>query len=92
MYGFDEKTWEYIWKNRDFHEVYVPSKGGHATCKQRKEYLESLGFEVIPYEDKGVSVGLYVMTKGGIRTYGERISKDKRSSDSIDKEKSSKRG
>ncbi len=82
MYGYSDEDWEYIWKNVDFWEVFIPSKGGHKKARKRKKFWESVGFEVFPYEDKvevfpyeedkGVSVGIYVMTKDGVRTYGER--------------------
>ncbi len=72
MYGYSDEDWEYIWKNADFWEVFIPSKGGHKKARKRKKFWESVGFEVFPYEDKGVSVGIYVMTKDGVRTYGER--------------------
>ena len=63
MYGYNGKEWEYIWKNRDFSEVFVPSKNGHAKAKARKLLYEELGHEVFPYEDSGVSVGIFVMRK-----------------------------
>jgi len=72
MYGYSDEDWEYIWKNVDFWEVFIPIKGGYKRARKRKKFWESVGFEVFPYEDKGVSVGIYVMTKDGVRTYGER--------------------
>ena len=72
MYGYSDEDWEYIWKNADFWEVFIPIKGGYKRARKRKKFWESVGFEVFPYEDKGVSVGIYVMTKDGVRTYGER--------------------
>jgi len=72
MYGYSDKDWEYIWKNADFWEVFIPSKGGYEKAYRRKRFWERMGFEVFPYEDEGVSVGIYVMTKDGVRTYGER--------------------
>ncbi len=72
MYGYSDEDWEYIWKNVDFWEVFIPSKGGHKEARKRKGFWDRMGFEVFPYEDKGVSVGIYVMTKDGVRTYGER--------------------
>ena len=56
----------------DFWEVFIPSKGGHKEARKRKRFWDRMGFEVFPYEDEGVSVGIYVMTKDGVRTYGER--------------------
>ena len=55
----------------DFWEVFIPSKGGHKEARKRKRFWERMGFEVFPYEDEGVSVGIYIMTKDGVRTYGE---------------------
>ena len=55
----------------DFWEVFIPSKGGHKEARKRKRFWDRMGFEVFPYEDEGVSVGIYVMTKDGVRTYGE---------------------
>ncbi len=52
--------------------MFIPIKGGYKRARKRKKFWESVGFEVFPYEDKGVSVGIYVMTKDGVRTYGER--------------------
>jgi len=72
MYGYSDEDWEYIWKNVDFWEVFIPSKGGYEKAYRRKRFWERMGFEVFPYEDEGVSVGIYVMTKDGVRTYGER--------------------
>ena len=72
MYGYSDEDWEYIWKNADFWEVFIPSKGGYEKAYRRKRFWERMGFEVFPYEDEGVSVGIYVMTKDGVRTYGER--------------------
>ena len=71
MYGYSDKDWEYIWKNVDFWEVFILSKGGYKKAEVRRRFWERLGFEVFPYEDEGVSVGIYVMTKDGVRTYGE---------------------
>ena len=89
MYGYSDEDWEYIWKNVDFWEVFIPSKGGHKKARKRKKFWESVGFEVFPYEDKVevfpyeedkgvsvgiciiVSVGIYIMKKGGVRAYGE---------------------
>ena len=55
----------------DFWEVFIPSKGGHKEARKRKRFWDRMGFEVFPYEDEGVSVGIYIMTKDGVRTYGE---------------------
>ena len=71
MYGYSDEDWEYIWKNVDFWEVFIPSKGGYEKAYRRKRFWERMGFEVFPYEDEGVSVGIYIMTKDGVRTYGE---------------------
>ena len=89
MYGYSDEDWEYIWKNVDFWEVFIPIKGGYKRARKRKKFWESVGFEVFPYEDKVevfpyeedkgvsvgiciiVSVGIYIMKKGGVRGYGE---------------------
>jgi hypothetical protein len=63
MYGIDEVTWERMWKNRDFHECFKPNEQGHAQARKRKKHFEKQGYEVIPYDDVGVSVGIYVLKK-----------------------------
>ena len=83
MYGFSPERWEYIWKNVDFWEVFIPSKNGHAKTMLRKEFWESVGYKVIPYEDIGVSVGIYVMQeRQRQRTYGD-FSKDTEMQDKL---------
>ena len=72
MYGFSKEQWKYIAENIDFTEVFIPSKGGYDKVKKRKGLWEGRGYSVIPYEDKGVSVGLYVMMRGGVKSYGEK--------------------
>ncbi len=62
MYSFSKRDWEYIVKYIDFLEAYNPKSESRLIT--RKKYLEKLGYEVIPYEDKGVSIGIYVMRKG----------------------------
>jgi hypothetical protein len=44
-------------------EVYIKSKGGEAKVAMRKKFFEELGHEVIPYEDVGVSVGMFILKK-----------------------------
>jgi hypothetical protein len=63
MYGFSEEKWEYIWKGREFHESYKPNEAGYTRVEERGKMYRELGHEVIPYEDRGVSVGLYIMRK-----------------------------
>lgn len=63
MYGFDKKTWKHIYTNRYTHEVYIPSKGGLAKAKKRKAIWEERGHAVFLFEDKGVSVGIYIMKR-----------------------------
>lgn len=63
MYGIDKKTWDRMVKERELHEVFVPTSVGYAKAKERQKVYEKLGHEVIPYEDVGVSVGIYVLRK-----------------------------
>lgn len=51
-------------ENIDFTEVFVASKGGHERAKERLRHWRGRGYKVIPYEDEGVSVGIYVTRKG----------------------------
>jgi hypothetical protein len=71
MYGFTPERWEYICKNMDFWEVFKPSGEGLVVTHERKQLFENKGYEVLPYVDRGVSVGIYVMKKEEQRTYGE---------------------
>jgi hypothetical protein len=83
MYGFSPERWEYIWKNADYWEVLKPSGDSLVRLQKRKLFFENKGFEVIPYVDRGVSVGLYVMKKDGKRTYGEDAVCAERPSDAL---------
>jgi hypothetical protein len=69
VYGFSEKEWKRICTNLDlddiYIEVYIKSKGGEAKVAMRKKFFEELGHEVIPYEDVGVSVGIFILKKEG---------------------------
>ena len=65
MYGFSKGRWKYIHENIDFTEVFVLSKNGDRKTKERVKYWEGNGYRAIPYEDNGVSVGIYILRKEG---------------------------
>ncbi|RLA40470.1 MAG: hypothetical protein DRR06_17395 [Gammaproteobacteria bacterium] len=67
MYGFSPERWKYICKNLDldnvYIEVYAPHRSNADRISLRKKCFEKLGHEVIPYEDTGVSVGIFILRK-----------------------------
>ncbi len=49
MYGYSDEDWEYIWKNADFWEVFIPSANG---AKNIQSFFHEL-FGYVGYYLKG---------------------------------------